>query len=245
MDKNKNSLNTYLNEIKREHLLTDEQECELARRIRQGDSRALDKLTQANLTFVVSLAHQYEGRGLDVEDLISEGNIGMMQAAARFDGEAGKRFVAYAAPYIRQAMEQAIEQQAGLYRVPRDVKDTSLEKRRSRALSMDAPLSGHASVNLGHVLPDINATLPNAEVESEGAVRELGRLVGRLPEREQRVMRALYALDGDARTMAEVAAEMGLKRERVRQIRDRALRRVARLTRQEAGEDSLRDYLDE
>jgi RNA polymerase primary sigma factor len=239
MDKNRKSLNTYLNEIGREQRLTDEEERQLAIKISQGDSRALEKLTSANLTYVVSLAHQYEDRGLAVEDLISEGNIGMMQAATRFDGNMGKRFVMFAAPYIRQAMEQAIEQQAGLYRVPRNVADTRLEKRRSRALSIDAPVGGSTELSLGRVIPDANASLPDDAVESEGAVRELRELVGQLPDREARVMRALYALDGNAHTMKETADEMGMKRERVRQIRDRALRRISKMTRN----TMLKDYL--
>ena len=116
----KKSIDAYLNEIKQERLLTDAEERQLAERIQQGDQQALADLTTANLTYVVSLAHQYAGSGLPVDDLISEGNIGMMRAAARFDGSRGKRFVTFAAPYIRDAMQQAIEQQTGLYRVRRE-----------------------------------------------------------------------------------------------------------------------------
>ena len=120
MDKDKNSLSTYLNEIGKEKHLTAEEERELAERIHKGDSRAIDKLTQANLTFVVSMARQYKDRGLAMEDLVSEGNIGMLQAATRFDGREGKRFVTFAAPYIREAIEKAIDQQSLLYRGPSD-----------------------------------------------------------------------------------------------------------------------------
>ena len=230
MNKNDKSFSTYLDEIGREKLLSDEEERQLADRIHRGDSRAIDKLTAANLTYVVTLAHQYEGRGLAMEDLVSEGNIGMLQAATKFDGNMGKRFVTFAAPYIRQAMEQAIEQQTGLYRVPRDVADARLEKKRSKALSIDAPIGGSNELSLGRVIPDVNAEMPGDQLEQDGLIQEMRRLVGDLDEREQRVMRSLYALDGHQKTMIETAQDMGLKRERVRQIRDRAIRRICKMT---------------
>ncbi len=239
MNKDKTSLNTYLKEIATDKLLTDAEEQALAKRIQQGDARALDKLTQANLTFVVSLAHQYTDRGLALEDLISEGNMGMLAAAAKFMPTEGKRFVAFAAPYIREAMELAIEQQAGLYRVPRDVTDTKLEKKRSKALSIDAPVGGSAQLSLGHVIADENSIIPGDDIEREALLRELRTLIDSLEDRERRVMRSLYPLDGDTKTMAEVGVAMGLKRERVRQIRDRAIRRMMKQTRN----TDLRDFL--
>lgn len=123
MNKENNALNAYLNEIGSKKLLSDKEEAELAQRILNGDEKALNKLMSANLTFVVSLATQYKNRGLDIEDLISEGNIGMLKAAKKFHPEHGHRFVTFAAPYIREAIEKAIEQQVGLYRVPRNMKD--------------------------------------------------------------------------------------------------------------------------
>ena len=116
-------LNKYLDEIGRESLLSAEEERALSERIQKGDERALNKLVEANLRFVLSMANSYKGQGVDYDDLVSEGNIGMLKAATHFDGKHGKRFVTYAAPYIREAIEQAIEQQAGLYRVPRNAKD--------------------------------------------------------------------------------------------------------------------------
>lgn len=239
MDKDKNSLNTYLDEIGRQQLLTDDEERMLAERIRNGDSRAIDRLTSANLTYVVSLAHQYEHRGLDVEDLICEGNIGLLQAATKFDGSKGKRFVTFAAPYIREAMEQAIEQQAGLYKVPRNVADVKLEKKRSRALSIDAPVGGSPELSLGRVIADGSATIPGERLENEALMQELHDLIGQLDEREQQVMRSIHGLDGNPLTMAEIGQVMGLKRERVRQIRDKAMRKIGKMTHN----SNLTDYL--
>ncbi len=235
----KNPLDRYLREIAPDKLLTDAEEQALAARIHQGDSKALDRLTEANLTFVVSLARQYTGRGLDLEDLVSEGNMGMLTAATHFTGQEKKRFVAFAAPYIRDAIEHAIEQQAGLYRVPRDVADTRLEKKRSKALSIDAPVGGSVQLSLGHVIADENAPVPDTRVEREALLDELRTLVDALDDRERRVMRGLYALADEPKTMAQVAMEMGLKRERVRQIRDRAIRRICKQTKN----SELREYL--
>ena len=116
------ALNRYLDEIGREQLLTNEEERELAERIAKGDERALSKLIEANLKFVVSVARQYKGKGVDMEDLVSEGNLGLMKAAAKFDASKGVRFVNFAVVYIRQSIEKAIDQQGGLYQVPKDVK---------------------------------------------------------------------------------------------------------------------------
>ena len=239
MDKDKHSLEAYLSEIGREKLLSDDEERQLAKRIQAGDGRAVDKLTKANLTYVVSLAHEYEHRGLALDDLISEGNIGMLRAASKFDGSVEKRFVTDAAPYIREAMQSAIEQQTGLYRVPRNVADPKTEKKRSRALSMDAPIGGSTELSLGRVVPDKDASVPDDALEREMLMQELRALVSTLDERGQRVMGSLYAFDGNPHTMAETAEAMGLKRERVRQIRDKAIRQISKLTKN----TSLKDYL--
>lgn len=109
----------YIGDIIGEDLLSDEEEVQLSNRIKIGDAKALEKLTKANLTFVVSIAHQYKEQGLDEDDLISEGNIGMMYAAQKFDGSKGIRFVKFAAPYIRKAIEKSIKEQTTLYKVPK------------------------------------------------------------------------------------------------------------------------------
>lgn len=239
MNNDKKSLNAYLDEIGRAKLLSDDEERQLADRIQGGDSRAIDRLTSANLTYVVTLARQYEGRGLAVEDLVSEGNIGMLRAAGKFNGAQGKRFVTFAAPYIREAMEQAIEQQAGLYRVPRNVTDTKLEKKRSRALSIDEPVGGSHELSLGHVLPNQNSSVPDERLENEALIFELRSLIERLEPRDRQVVRAIYGLDGEPKTMMQVAAAFDLKRERVRQIRDKAIRAICKMTKN----SDLKDYL--
>lgn len=227
---NKNSLTTYLNEIGQKKVLSNEEEQALAKRIKSGDAKALETLLQANLTYVVSLANQYKGRGLAMEDLVSEGNIGMMKAAQRFDASHGKRFVTYAAPYIREAIEQAIEQQAGLYRVPRDVMDAAREKRISRPLSMDAPVGGSQELSLGRVIADVNAPDPEEELNKGLLDQQLRPILAQLNPREQHVMQRFYGIGVANMTFAEIAQEMGLKRERVRQIRDQAVRHVLTIT---------------
>lgn len=230
MDKDKNSLSTYLNEIGKEKHLTAEEERELAERIHKGDSRAIDKLTQANLTFVVSMARQYKDRGLAMEDLVSEGNIGMLQAATRFDGREGKRFVTFAAPYIREAIEKAIDQQSLLYRVPKDVMDAARARQIGRPLSIDAPVGGSAELSLGCVIPDKNASHPDENLYDGLLKDELVKLLDQLDSREREVVQRFYGLGVASLTMAEIGKELGLKRERVRQIRDKAVRHICRLT---------------
>lgn len=220
---------TYLNDIGKEVLLSDEEERALAARIQQGDHRALDELVRANLTFVVSLAKQYAGRGVEVDDLVSEGNVALLQAAARYDGGRGKRFVAFAAPYIRQAMEASIDQQTLLYRVPSDAHAHA--RQQGKPLSMDAPVGGSVELSIGRVLADDNALHPDEELSREMLEQTVEPLLQQLNERCQHVVRRFWGLGMEHRTLAETAQEMGLKRERVRQIRDQAIRHICRATR--------------
>ena len=201
------ALNIYLDEIGKGALLSDEEERQLSERIRQGDDRALSKLVEANLRFVVTVARQYKGRGVAMEDLVSEGNIGLMKAAARFDASKGVRFVNFAVVHVRQQIEKAIEQQAGLYQVPRDVKDEVVARQQSMPLSVDAPLGHRANMSLLSVL-----------------VIEFA--LGSLDQRESRVVNAFFGIGQEHETMAEIAEDMDLKRERVRQIRDKAVRKL-------------------
>ena len=239
MNKDRNAFDRYMDEIDRPVRLTDDEERQLAQRIQLGDSRAIDRLTKANLTYVVSLARQYANRGLAFEDLVSEGNIGMLRAAAKYTADSGKRFVAFAAPYIREAMDDAARRQGGLYRVPRNAENAALENKRRRALSIDQPMGGSAELSLGRVIPDRAAPIPNEAVERAGLMEELRSLVARLDERGQRVVGSLYGLGGSPKTMAETARDMGVKRERVRQIRDKGIRRIGKMTKN----SSLKDYL--
>lgn len=217
----------YIEEIAHEQLLSDKEEQELAEKIKFGDAMALEKLTKANLKFVVSLAHQYRNRGLGEDDLISEGNIGMMYAAQRFDGKKGVRFVVFAAPYIRKAMEEAIKEQSTLYKLPKNEKN-KYEKIRSRALSIDqpVPVGSNNNFTLQHILENENAEQTDDQLNQDILSNEIQKGLDVLDEREKRIITYIYGLTGSHYTMAEIAEEMGLKRERVRQIRDKALRKL-------------------
>jgi RNA polymerase sigma factor, sigma-70 family len=217
----------YIEEIAHEQLLSDKEEQELAEKIKIGDAMALEKLTKANLKFVVSLAHQYRNRGLGEDDLISEGNIGMMYAAQRFDGKKGVRFVVFAAPYIRKAMEEAIKEQSTLYKLPKNEKN-KYEKIRSRALSIDqpVPVGSNNNFTLQHILENKNAKQTDDLLNQDNLSNEIQKGLDVLDKREKRIITYIYGLTGSHYTMAEIAEEMGLKRERVRQIRDKALRKL-------------------
>lgn len=217
----------YIEEIAHEQLLSDKEEQELAEKIKIGDAMALEKLTKANLKFVVSLAHQYRNRGLGEDDLISEGNIGMMYAAQRFDGKKGVRFVVFAAPYIRKAMEEAIKELSTLYKLPKNEKN-KYEKIRSRALSIDqpVPVGSNNNFTLQHILENENAKQTDDQLNQDILSNEIQKGLDVLDEREKRIITYIYGLTGSRYTMAEIAEEMGIKRERVRQIRDKALRKL-------------------
>ena len=219
------ALNRYLDEIGKEQLLTDDEECQLAERIAKGDDRALSKLIEANLKFVVTVARQYKGRGVAMEDLVSEGNIGLMKAAAKFDASKGVRFVNYAVVHIRQAIEKAIDQQAGLYQVPKDVKQ-DLARQQSIPVSVDAPLGHRTNMSLLSVLVNKDAPLADERVHSEAIEDAIEYALGTLDDRERRVVNAFFGINQEHETMAEIAEDMELKRERVRQIRDKSVRKL-------------------
>jgi RNA polymerase primary sigma factor len=220
------ALNRYLDEIGKGQLLSDEEERTLSARILQGDQRALSKLVEANLRFVVTIARQYKGQGLSMEDLVSEGNLGLMKAAGRFDATKGVRFVNYAVVHVRQAIEKAIEQQTGLYKVPKDVKDEITARQQSMPLSVDAPLGHRANLSLLSVLVNRDAPLADERIHSEAIEDAVEFALGSLDARESRVVNAFYGIGQEHETMAEIAEDMELKRERVRQIRDKAIRKL-------------------
>ena len=215
-------LNNYLDEIGRQQLLSDEQERELSERILRGDQRAVSQLVEANLRFVVKLATQYRGQGLQMDDLVSEGNIGLLTAATKFDASRGTRFVSYAAPYVRQQMERAIDHQNGLYKMPKGA--SAQERLQSHPLSVDAPLGYRQGMSLLSVL--INGDAPQADerVFSEAIERAVEYALQMLSDRDSEVINRLFGLDRERETMSEIAEDLGLKRERVRQIRDHAIR---------------------
>lgn len=217
----------YIEEIVQEQLLSNEEEQALAAKIKLGDAKALEKLTKANLKFVVSLAHHYKNQGLGEDDLVSEGNIGMMHAAQKFDGTKGIRFVSYAAPYIRKAMEEAIKEQTALYKLPKDEK-SKFERKRTHAISIDQPIPVGSSNNftLQHLLENEDAPQADEHLNKELLNFEIQKGLNELNEREKRIIIAIYGLNGTHYTMAEIAENMGLKRERVRQIRNKALRKL-------------------
>ena len=219
------ALNRYLDEIGKETLLSDEVEKELSERILDGDAKALSRLVEANLRFVVAVARQYKGKGVAMEDLVSEGNIGLMKAASKYDAKKGVRFVNYAVVYVREAIEKFIDQQAGLYQVPKDVK-TEVTLQQSMPLSVDAPLGHRANMSLLSVLVNQDAPMADERVHSEAIEEAVEYALDGLDERESKVINAFFGIGQEHETMAEIAEDLDLKRERVRQIRDKAVRKL-------------------
>ena len=213
------ALNRYLDEIGKGELLSNDEERQLAERIAKGDDKALSRLVEANLKFVVTVARQYKGRGVAMEDLVSEGNIGLMKAAAKFDASRGVRFVNYAVVHIRQAIEKSIAQNMG------PAIDIA-EGQPSIPLSVDAPLGHRANMSLLSVLVNKDAPLADERVHSEAMENAIEYALATLNDREQQVVNAYFGIDKEHETMAEIAEDMGLKRERVRQIRDKAVRKL-------------------
>lgn len=190
--------------------------------------QSIDKLVTDNIGYVVTIAKQYAGRGVELDDLVSEGNLALIEAAPKYDASRGVSFVNYAAGHVRRAMEHTIEEQAGLYRVPRSEASRE-EKKRKMPLSVDEPrpLGSKTSFTLLSVLENHDATTADALLEDEETQNSLARKLDRLDERERRVVCLLYGLyDEEPLTMADAGVKMGLRRERVRQIRDKALRKL-------------------
>lgn len=216
-----------MEEIGRESLLTDEEERELAARIKQGDKQALDKLTTANLRFVVSVANKYRNRGVDVSDLVSEGSLGLLRAAGRFDAQKGCRFISYAMPFVCKSMERAIAEQAGAGGVTAGAASESDEKG-GRIMSADAPLGGRNNVNLLSLLINGNSPSADGPADNESFNDALLASMGGLNDREREVMVMAFGIGCEKMTFAEIGEKMGLGRERVRQIRKKALRKIAK-----------------
>lgn len=232
------ALDLYLQEIGRHSTLSREEEAGLSRRYRDaGDRRALEALVTANLRFVVAVAKGYRGRGLPLEDLINEGNLGLMRAAARFDPRRGVRLVSYASWWIRQAILAALARTAGSGGAPppRPGRETGAPGRRRRAPRRGpAPVSlqqgggpGESGTALAERLADATAAPPDARLQRASLRRTLQAGLAFLPEREARVLRLFYGLEGgDARSLERIGREMGVSRERVRQLKGRALSRL-------------------
>jgi len=257
------SLDKYLTEIGKVSLITTEQEVELARRIREGDTLALEKLAMANLRFVVSVAKQYQNNGMSLGDLINEGNVGLIKAASRFDETRGFKFISYAVWWIRQSIMQALAEQSRIVRLPLNrvssvakinrtfaqleqqfqreptaeelatVMDVSVEeiagnmRISSRHVSVDAPLVQGEDSSLMDVLSDKNASRPDDNLMADSLRREISLALATLSQRESDVMALYFGLEGhQALTLEEIGEKFDLTRERVRQIKEKATRRL-------------------
>ena len=260
------SLDKYLQDIGHEELLTLDEEVELAQRIREGDYKALEKLTRANLRFVVSVAKQYQNQGLSLPDLINEGNIGLIKAARKFDETRGFKFISYAVWWIRQSILQAIAEQGRPVRLPlnqvssvnkinkalnkfeqenerrpsveeiassTDLPQEKIEeaiKANTKQVSMDAPFKDGEESSLADVLYSEDSPSTDAELLKQSLREEMAMALSVLNERERNVITAFYGIGQAEMTMDEIGKKFGLTRERVRQIRERALRRLRQQT---------------
>ena len=256
------SLDKYLQEIGRVDLITAEEEVELAQRIKAGDELALEKLTKANLRFVVSVAKQYQNQGLSLPDLINEGNLGLIKAARRFDETRGFKFISYAVWWIRQSILQALAEQSRIVRLPLnkigsinkinkafaqleqelerpptpaevaaavDLTEDEVKqsmKNSGRHVSMDAPLVEGEDSNMYNVIGSEDSPNPDA------LRQEIERSLATLTPREGEVIRAYFGLNGEhAMTLEEIGEAFDLTRERVRQIKEKAIRRLKHTSR--------------
>lgn len=258
------SLEKYLQEIGRVDLISAEEEVQLAVRIRQGDQRALDKLTKANLRFVVSVAKQYQNQGLSLSDLINEGNFGLIKAAQRFDETRGFKFISYAVWWIRQSILQALAEQSRIVRLPlnkvglsnkisrafsmleqefereptveelAELLDIGLEEVETtlgvaaRHVSMDAPFAEAEEASLLDVLINTNADATDAALEHVDSLRcEIGRSLGTLSDRQRDVLLLFYGIGAEnPMSLEDIGDRFALTRERVRQIKDKAITRL-------------------
>jgi RNA polymerase primary sigma factor len=262
------SLTTYLREITSYRLLAREEESALGKRIREGDHDAVDQLVCANLRFVVSVAKKFHNRGVALADLINEGNLGLVRAAAKFDESKGVKFISYAVWWIRQAMIQALAEYSHAVRVPvarasalrrigrqasalrqelvreptqreiaaeLDVSEAEIASTMAIArtcLSLDAPMSENEDGKLFDVLPDDVSPAPDERLADHGLATSVEAALGRLRGREAKVLRQYFGLDGDEpMTLEEIARSLGITRERVRQIKEKALARMRKAER--------------
>ena len=262
-DRNAGTLDKYLADIAKESLLTTEEEVELAQKIKAGDQAALDKLVRANLRFVVSVAKQYQNQGLSLQDLIDEGNLGLVKAAQRFDETRGFKFISYAVWWIRQSILQAVAEQSRIIRLPMNqvgalakvkkaisLLEQKLERRptikeiadavglpedkvdqllslNSRAVSTDAPLDDEDDANFLDVYVAEDEAATDAGVEQESTSRAIRKSLDMLNEKERTIL-CMYLGLGTSReySLEEIAMKLDISRERTRQIRDRALKRL-------------------
>ena len=256
------SLDKYLQEIGKEDLITVEEDVELAQRIRKGDQRALEKLTRANLRFVVSVAKQYQNQGLSLPDLINEGNLGLIKAAEKFDETRGFKFISYAVWWIRQSILQALAEQSRIVRLPlnqvgslnkinkafsrfeqeherrpspeelAETLDLPAEKVADtlrvsgRHISVDAPFVEGEDNSLLDVLVNDDSPVADKTLINESLSTEVERALATLTERERDIIRLFFGINCQEMTLEEIGEKFGLTRERVRQIKEKAIRRL-------------------
>jgi RNA polymerase primary sigma factor len=276
-NRNTASLEKYLQDVSRQKMITAEEEVELARKIKQGDQKALEKLVTANLRFVVSVAKQYQGQGLTLSDLINEGNLGLIKAAEKFDETRGFKFISYAVWWIRQSILQAIAEQARIVRLPLNqvgsvnkIKKTisQLEQEFERPpsaaelaealdipedkvkdyikisgkhVSVDAPVVEDEDFTLLDMISNNNTPNTDSKLMYESLCDEINHSLSTLSEREREIIIRFYGLNGMdyPQTLEEIADEMSLTRERVRQLREKAIKRLRTTSRSKL----LRKYL--
>lgn len=256
------SLDKYLQEIGREELVSPEEEVELAQRIRQGDQVALEKLTRANLRFVVSVAKQYQNQGLSLPDLINEGNLGLIKAAEKFDETRGFKFISYAVWWIRQSILQALAEQSRIVRlplnqvgslnkinkalgrfeqenerqpstqeladmidIPKDKIDDTLRVS-GRHVSMDAPFVDGEDNSLLDVLPNDDSPMADRGLNKESLSTEVERALQVLTPREREIIKCFFGIGCQEMTLEEIGENLDLTRERVRQIKEKAIRKL-------------------
>lgn len=256
------SLDKYLQEIGREELISVSEEVELARRIKKGDRAALDKLTRANLRFVVSVAKQYQNQGLSLPDLINEGNLGLIRAAQKFDETRGFKFISYAVWWIRQSILQALAEQSRIVRLPlnqvgslnkitKEMTRFEQENERrpstdeiaarlempaekvadaiqvsGRHISMDAPFVEGEDNSLLDVLTNDDSPMADATLNQESLAKEVDRALRQLYDREREILKMFFGIGCQEMTLEEIGAKFDLTRERVRQIKEKAIRRL-------------------
>ena len=256
------SVEKYLQEISREALLTTEEEVELAQKIRKGDSQALDRLTRANLRFVVSVTKQYQNQGLSLPDLINEVNLGLIKAAQRFDETRGFKFISFAVWWIRQSILQALAEQARIVRLPLNQvgslnrinkalsrfeqenerrpsaeelskeldipveKISDTPKVSAHHVSVDAPFSDDEEGSLLDVLPNNDAPEADSSLNKESLIQEINRALSRLSDRECDVVKRFFGIDCNEMSLDEISEALSLSRERVRQIKEKAIRQL-------------------
>lgn len=269
------SLDKYLQEIGKYELISMEEEVELAQRIKKGDQKALEKLTKANLRFVVSVAKQYQNQGLSLPDLINEGNLGLMKAAEKFDETRGFKFISYAVWWIRQAILAALAEQSRIVRLPLNQVGmlnkmskvgSKFEQENQRApspeeiasimnlpkekvvdslrvagrhVSIDAPFVEGEDNSLLDVLPNPDSAKANTSLMQESLSLEIDRALAQLTDREADIIRYFFGIGCREKTLEEISEELNLTRERVRQIKEKAIRRLRHTSRCK----NLRAYL--